>query len=68
MFNDSEGRALSPSIVNSEEFIERYKSAEKAYAEYNKKNRIGNIHYWKQSNNTPELLIEIVNETYTENK
>ena len=64
MLNDTEGRALTPSIVNSEEFIQKYKSAEKSYAEYNKKNKIGNVHYWKQSDKAPNLLIKIVNETY----
>ena len=63
-FDDAKGRTLTPSIVNSEEFIQKYKSAEKSYAEYNKKNKIGNVHYWKQSNKVPNLLIKIVNETY----
>ncbi len=64
MFNDSEGRALTPTIVNTDEFIQKYKFAEKSYAEYNAENKIGNINYWKQSNCAPELLIKIVNETY----
>ena len=53
-----------PSIVNSDEFVQKYKSAEKSYAEYNKNNRIGNGHYWKQTNKAPNLLIKIVTETY----
>ena len=64
MYDDAEGRALTPSIVNSAEFVQKYKVAEKLYAVYNKKNQIGNVHYWKQSNDNPKLLIEIVNEAY----
>ena len=36
MMNDSEYRVFTPSIVNSAEFIDKYKTAANSYAEYNK--------------------------------
>ena len=68
MMNDSEYRVFTPSIVNSAEFIEKYKTAANSYAEYNKNMRIGNSNYWKHSDSAPELLIKIVNETYKESE
>ena len=68
MITDAEGRVLTPSIVNSSEFIQRYKTAANSYAEYNRNKRIGNAHYWKKSDSVPELLIKIVSETYKESE
>lgn len=66
MYKDTEGRPLSIEVVNSKEFVQRYRLAQKSFAEYNERNDIGNIHYKKHSDSSPALLIKIVNEAYSE--
>ena len=64
-FGDEEKQIiLMPSKITSSEFLNYYKTTANSYAEYNRRNKIGNINYQVHTYCNPMSLIRIVNKTY----